>query len=71
MLYRVNRVYLWSAFASNPTFVIIGIMNTQKNADGWLKNEVANAGYPPQDEQVSQLEEYANVEQAPTNSAPM
>ena len=46
-------------------------MNTRRNATRRLKEEVANAGAPPHDEQVPLLEENANVDQAPTNPPPM
>ena len=71
ILYRANRVYLWCAFASNPIVVLIGSMNTRRNAARRLEEEVANAGSPPHDEQVPPLEEDANAEQAPVNPPPL
>ena len=46
-------------------------MNTRRNADQILEEEIAYAGAPPLDEQVSPHEEDANVEQALTNPRSM
>ena len=46
-------------------------MNTRRNATRRLKEEVANAGAPPHDEQVLPLEENANVDQALANPPPI
>ena len=46
-------------------------MNTRRNAAQRHKEEVANAGAPPHDEQVPPIEENANVYQAPDNPPPM
>ena len=71
IVYGANRLYLWCAFASNPIVVIIVIMNTRRNAAQRLEEEVANAGAPSHDDQVPQLEENANVDQASANPPPM
>ena len=42
-------------------------MNTWRNAAWKHEEEIANAGAPPRGEQVTPLEEDANVEQAPSN----
>ena len=49
ILYCAIEVYLWCAFESNPIVVIIGRMNTQRNAARRLEKEIANAGAPPRD----------------------
>ena len=46
-------------------------MNTRRNATRRLKEEVANAGAPPHDEQVLPLEENANVDQSAAKTQPM
>ena len=71
ILYRANRVYLWCAFVSNNIVVLIGCMNTRRNAAGRLEEEVAKAGAPPHNDQVPLLKENANVDQALVNSQPM
>ena len=69
-LYCADRVYLWCAFESNPIIVLIGSMNTQRNAERH-KEEIANAGVPPRGEQVPPPEEDAKVDQAPVNRPPL
>ena len=61
------RVYLWCAFASNPSVLIIGRMNTRRNAARRLEEEIVNARAPCRGDQVPPLEEDANIEQAPVN----
>ena len=71
ILYRAIKVYLCCAFASNPTFVLNGRMNTPRNAARWLEEEISNAGAPPHGEQVPPPEEDANVDQASVNYPPL
>ena len=56
---------------SNHIVVLIGSMNTRRNAARRLDEDVDNAGAPPHDEKVPLLEENANVDQAPVNSPSM
>ena len=66
ILYRAVRVYLWCSFAFKLIIVIIGSMNSQRNAARRLEEEISNAGAPPRGEQVPPLEGDANVDQAPS-----
>ena len=71
ILYRAILVYLWCAFASNRIFFPIGSMNTRRNEDQRLGEEIFNAGASPRVEKVPSLEEDANVEQASVNPPPL
>ena len=46
-------------------------MNTRRNADRRLDEELDSAIVPPNDEHVPPLEGKINVDQAPTNPPPM
>ena len=67
ILYHAVRVYLWCAFESNPIIVLIGSMNTWRNAARRLEEEISNAGAPLRGKLVPPLEEDANVDQAPVD----
>ena len=58
-------------FASNDIGVLIGSMNTRRNAAQRIEEEVANAGASSHNEKVPPLEENSNVDQAPANHPPM
>ena len=64
-------MYLWSDFSSNPIVVIIGKMNTRRNATQRLEEEIANVGSPLRGYRVPPLEEDANVEQVMVNPPPL
>ena len=57
--------------ASNHIVVLIGIMNTRRNSTRRLEEEVSNVGDPPHDKKLPQLQENANVDQAPANPPSM
>ena len=46
-------------------------MNTRRNAARRLKDEIANAGAPPRGDQVPQLDEGSDIDQAPVNPPPL
>ena len=71
ILQRAIKVYLWCAFASNPIIVIIGKINTRRNATQILEEEISNAGEPLHGDQVPPLEEDAYMEHAPINPPPL
>ena len=71
IFYRAIRVYLWGDFSSNPIVVLIGRMNTRRNATRRLEEEISNVEAPLYGDQVSPLEEDANMEQAPVNPPPL
>lgn len=47
----------------NPIVVLIGSMNTRRNAVQIFEENVANAGVHPHDDQIPPLDENANVDQ--------
>ena len=51
--------------------MLIGRINTRRNATRRLEEEIANAGAPPRGEQVPPLEEDSNVEQKSVNPLPL
>ena len=60
-----------SDFVSNPTVVLRGIMNTQRNLSQRLEEEIANAGALARGEKVPSLDEDVNVEQEPLDPPPL
>ena len=48
--------------------VLIGSMNTRRNASRRLEDEIDNAGDPPHGEKLPPLEENSNVEPAQVNT---
>ena len=60
ILYHAIRVYLWCAFASNPIVVLIGRMNTRRNAAQRLEEDIDNAADHPHSEEVPPLDEDVN-----------
>ena len=59
--------YFCCAYASNLVGVSIGCMNTRRDATRRVEEEISNAGAPPYGDQVSLLEEDANMEHAPAH----
>ena len=64
-------MYLCCSFAYNPIVVLIGRMDTRRNAAPCIEEEFANVEAPSHGDQVPPLQEYANMEHAPGNPPPL
>ena len=62
---------MWCSFVSNPIFLPIGSMKTQRNLARRLDEEISNEGAPPCGDQVPPLEEDANTDPALVNPHPL